>query len=135
MTSCAVVICVYTEERWDDILEAVASVRDQQPAAHDLIVVVDHNPDLQAKLIEHLPEVRVVPNQHERGLSGARNTGVELTTGDVVVFLDDDAAAQPGWLAGLASHYADPNVLEWAGESTRTGLPPDPRGGPPSSTG
>ena len=50
MTSCAVVICVYTEDRWSDILEAVASVRDQQPAAHDLIVVVDHNPDLQAKL-------------------------------------------------------------------------------------
>ena len=111
MTSCAVVICVYTEDRWSDILEAVASVRDQQPPAHDLIVVVDHNPDLQAKLVAQLPDVRIVPNHHERGLSGARNTGVELTTGDVVVFLDDDAAAHPGWLAGLASHYADPNVL------------------------
>jgi len=111
MTSCAVVICVYTEDRWDEILEAVASVQSQHPPPHELIVVVDHNPELQAKLIEHLPDVRIVPNQHERGLSGARNTGVELTTGDVVVFLDDDAAAHPGWLAGLASHYADANVL------------------------
>jgi glycosyltransferase involved in cell wall biosynthesis len=111
VTSCAVVICVYTEDRWNDILEAVASVQAQQPPPHDLIVVVDHNPDLQAKLMAQLPGVRIVPNQYERGLSGARNTGVELTTGDVVVFLDDDAAAQPGWLADLASHYADPNVL------------------------
>ncbi|BBZ79184.1 hypothetical protein MANY_45210 [Mycolicibacterium anyangense] len=111
MTSCAVVICVYTEDRWDEILESVESVRAQDPPPHELIVVVDHNPALQARLIERLPDVRVVPNSHERGLSGARNTGVDLTTGDVVVFLDDDAAAHPGWLAGLARHYQDPNVL------------------------
>lgn len=111
MTRCAVVICVYTEDRWEEILEAVESVRTQHPPPHDLIVVVDHNPALQTRLTEHLPDVRVVPNSHERGLSGARNTGVELTTGDVVVFLDDDAAAQPGWLAGLARPYTDPNVL------------------------
>ncbi|WP_059015478.1 glycosyltransferase family 2 protein [Mycobacterium sp. M26] len=124
MISCAVVICVYTEDRWEEILESVESVRAQNPPPHDLIVVVDHNPALQARLVDRFPDVRVVPNSHERGLSGARNTGVELTTGDVVVFLDDDAAAQPGWLAGLARHYEDPDVLgvggridpEWATE-------------------
>lgn len=109
--TCAVVICAYTEERWDDTLQAVASVRAQHPGPYDLIVVVDHNPALQARLAEQLPGVRVVANRNERGLSGARNTGVELTDADVVVFLDDDAAAQPGWLEGLARHYADPDVL------------------------
>ncbi len=109
--TCAVVICAYTDERWDDTLQAVASVQVQRPAPYDLIVVVDHNPVLQSRLAEQLPDVRVVANRNERGLSGARNTGVELTDADVVVFLDDDAAAQPGWLEGLARHYSDPDVL------------------------
>lgn len=111
LPSVAVVICAYTEQRWDETLQAVASVQAQQPPATELIVVVDHNPDLQARLAAHLPGVRVVANQHEPGLSGARNTGVELSTADVVAFLDDDAAAQPGWLAALERPYADPHVL------------------------
>lgn len=74
-------------------------------------MVVDHNPQLQARLAEALSDVRVVANRNERGLSGARNTGVELTDAEVVVFLDDDAVAQAGWLGGLAAHYNDPAVL------------------------
>lgn len=42
----SVVICAYTEKRWDDVLAAVASVRAQSLAAHEVILVVDHNPAL-----------------------------------------------------------------------------------------
>lgn len=119
---CSVVICVYTEERWDHIIEAIASVQTQQPPPKEVIVVVDHNPALQDRLAGAVGGVHVVANRHEQGLSGARNTGAELATGDVVVFLDDDAAARPGWLAALARRYSDPDVLgvggridpEWA---------------------
>ena len=79
MTSCAVVICAYTDARWDDTLRAVRSVQAQVPQPHELIVVVDHNPALQVnRLADELPGVRVVANHNEQGLSGARNTGVEL---------------------------------------------------------
>ena len=111
LPACAVIICAYTHERWDATLAAVASVQSQQPPPAELIVVVDNNPELQVRFTEQLPGVRVVANHNERGVSGARNTGVELTTAEVVVFLDDDAAARPGWLAALAHHYSDPNVL------------------------
>jgi hypothetical protein len=125
--TCAVVICSYTDERWDDTLRAVRSAQVQHPPPRELILVVDHNPRLQTRLAGELPGVRVVSNHNEQGLSGARNTGVELATSDVVVFLDDDAAARPGWLAGLAEHYRDPAVLgvggliepEWAGGRPR----------------
>ncbi|MGV0990715.1 MAG: glycosyltransferase family 2 protein [Mycobacterium sp.] len=109
--TCSVVICAYTDQRWDETLAAVASAQTQQPPPQELILVVDHNPGLQSRLAEHLPGVPVVANRQTQGLSGARNTGVELATADVVVFLDDDAAARPGWLAGLARHYTDPDVL------------------------
>lgn len=125
--TCAVVICAYTERRWDDTLRAVASVQAQDPPPQELLVVVDHNPALQGRLAAELPGARVVANHNEQGLSGARNTGVELAGADVVVFLDDDAAARPGWLAGLARNYRDPRVLgvggriepEWSGAQPR----------------
>jgi glycosyltransferase involved in cell wall biosynthesis len=117
MLTVSVVICAYTEQRWDDTLRAVASVQTQQPAALEVTLVVDHNPELQRRLAEQLPDVRVVPNSNERGLSGARNMGVALATGDIVAFLDDDGMAQPGWLSALMRPYSDPNVIGVGGRA------------------
>ncbi|GLW98710.1 glycosyltransferase family 2 protein [Microtetraspora sp. NBRC 16547] len=106
----SVVICVYTEERWDDIRAAVESVRRQRRAPYELILVVDHNIDLHLRLTTEYPDAVVVENTHERGLSGGKNTGVEAARGDVVAFLDDDAVADPGWLAAFEPGFADPAV-------------------------
>jgi glycosyltransferase involved in cell wall biosynthesis len=117
MLTASVVICAYTEERWDDTLRAVASVESQEPPPHQVILVVDYNLELHRRLAEQLPDVLVVPNNNERGLSGARNTGVALATGDIVAFLDDDAIAQPGWLSALMRHYGDPEVIGVGGRT------------------
>ena len=116
-----VVICVYTEKRWDDIVAAVGSVQAQDVRAAEVLVVVDHNPALLDRAREafgsagSVRDVRVLPNAHRRGLSGARNTAVAAASGDVVVFLDDDAAARPGWLGALLAPYADPDVVAVGG--------------------
>jgi glycosyltransferase involved in cell wall biosynthesis len=106
----SVVICAYTEERWDDVLAAVASVRAQSLAAHEVILVVDHNPALLGRLRPALPDVKVIPNAGPQGLSGGKNTGVAASAGDVVAFLDDDAVAEAGWLSAMASGYDGANV-------------------------
>jgi GT2 family glycosyltransferase len=50
------------------------------------------------------PDVTTVRLDENRGVAGGRNAGVEASTGDVVIFLDDD-----GWFSdpGLAEHVAD----------------------------
>jgi glycosyltransferase involved in cell wall biosynthesis len=128
---CSVIICAYTAERWDDTMRAVASVQAQQPAPNEVILVVDHNPELLARLVAALPGVRVVPNAGERGSSEARNTGVALATGDLVAFLDDDAVAQPGWLAALTAHYSDPGVMGVGGRTAPGWATNRPRWWPP----
>lgn len=107
----SVVICAYTDDRWDDVLAAVASVRAQHLQPHEIIVVVDHNPGLFGRLKSALPDVVVVQNRHEQGLSGGKNTGTALARGELVAFLDDDAVAEPDWLKFLAAAYTDPNVI------------------------
>jgi glycosyltransferase involved in cell wall biosynthesis len=107
----SVVICAYTEDRWSDLLAAVASVRGQDPAPDEIIVVTDHNDALLARARAAIPEARVVPNAEAKGLSGARNTGIAVSSGAVVAFLDDDAVAEPGWVRHLLEPYADPRVL------------------------
>lgn len=106
----SVVICAYSDERWDDLVAAVESVREQSFAPHEIVVVVDHNPDLLVR-VHGLDGVIAVPNTQTRGLGGARNSGVAASTGSVVAFLDDDAVASKTWLESLAAAYRDPGVL------------------------
>jgi GT2 family glycosyltransferase len=124
LPSTSVVICAYTEDRWDALMDSVSSVVRQTVPARELVVVVDHNPSLLARCARELPDVVVVRNAEEAGLAGARNTGVTVSDGVVVAFLDDDARAEPDWLENLLPHYADPDVLGVGG-----GISPD-WGGP-----
>jgi GT2 family glycosyltransferase len=107
----SVIICAYTERRWDDLCAAVASIRGQTRPPVRTILVVDHNPALLERARAAFPELLVVPNTGRRGLSGGRNSGVAHAVGDVVAFLDDDARAEPDWLERLAAAYLDPSVV------------------------
>ncbi|SEN64163.1 glycosyltransferase family 2 protein [Nonomuraea pusilla] len=113
----SVVICVYTEERWEDIRQAVESVGNQTRQPHELILVVDHNPDLLLKLKRAYPQAVVVENTHEKGLSGGKNTGVDVATGDIVAYLDDDAVADPWWLEALEEGFQEPGVVGVGGRT------------------
>ena len=104
-------ICAYTLDRLDVLSQAIDSVRAQSLAAHEIVLCIDHSPELLAEAERRWPEVRLVENHEEQGLSGARNSGVAVCGGEVVAFLDDDAVAAPDWLERLAEAYRDPDVL------------------------
>jgi glycosyltransferase involved in cell wall biosynthesis len=109
-----VVICAYTAERWASLMASIESVLVQTRSADELVVVIDHNEELQQDLeraAKTLRGVRIIANTYERGLAGARNCGFEATVSDVVAFLDDDAQADPGWLQAMFAAYDDPHVL------------------------
>jgi glycosyltransferase involved in cell wall biosynthesis len=113
--SVTVVICTYTERRWAELCAGVRAVQSQLRPGDVLVVVVDHAPEVLARAGAELAGCRVVANTHGQGLSGARNTGVDLATGDVVAFLDDDATPGDGWLESLRAPFVAPDVLGVAG--------------------
>ncbi len=105
------VICAYTLERIELIAAAIASLEAQTVAPHEIVLVIDTSPELEAECRELWPGVRVLPNREQQGLSGARNTGLAESSGAVVAFLDDDAVAAPDWIERLGRAYAEARVL------------------------
>lgn len=123
----SVVICAYTRERWRELGDSIRSVLGQDPPVREVVVVVDHNPDLEVETRAAFPEAVVVPSTGQPGLSGARNTGIARAQGDILVFLDDDAEAEPDYVARMVRHLAVPAVggvtaqvvPEWQGTRPR----------------
>lgn len=107
----SVIICAYTEKRWDDLVAAVSSVQQQTLPAREIVVVIDHNPELLRKAQANLTGITIVLNQEERGLSGARNSGVSIAKGQFIAFLDDDALADTNWLMLFQEMLQDPHIL------------------------
>jgi GT2 family glycosyltransferase len=110
-TSFSLVICAYSNERWDDLCLAIMSVRNQTHPPQEIIAVIDHNPALLDKVCAEFPEIRITANHYSQGLSGSRNTGVEIARGDLIAFMDDDATASPDWLQQLEACYTSSEII------------------------
>src|SRR5215472_7078197 len=114
----SVVICAYTEDRWPQLKEAVASVEAQTSPPIEIIVCIDHNKALLRKSEEYFGKGRpagaipliVLANKYNGRLGSARNTAAEFASGEVLAFPDDDAAAAADWLERLIVPYDDGRV-------------------------
>lgn len=109
-TEISIVVRTYTEKRWHYLVKCLESLLVQSKLPDQIVVVVDHNTALLEKVKQMYPMVTAVENELSQGSSGAWNSGILNAIGDIVAFIDDDAQAEPGWLAQLVSHYDHPEV-------------------------
>lgn len=83
----------------DTLLNVVQSLLDQGPLLEELIIVDNGSTDGSAEAAaSQYPFVRVVSLAQNRGLTIARNIGLQATRGDKVLFLDDDVYLTKGSL-------------------------------------
>jgi glycosyltransferase involved in cell wall biosynthesis len=131
----SVVCCTYDPALYDAFREAVDSVLAQTYEDRELVIVVDGAPasetsgsgeqqrcDRVPELAERIEaeygdheDVLIHCNDANRGLLESRNVGADLASGEAVAFIDDDAVADPEWLAELAETYARHDTLAAGG--------------------
>jgi glycosyltransferase involved in cell wall biosynthesis len=117
-TACdiSVIICAYTEKRWQALVAAIESVQHQTLPAREIILVIDHNPALFQQAQASLADIIIIENSRDKGLSGARNSGWTRAQGEIIAFLDDDAVAEPDWIENVAAYYTEPTVVGVGGK-------------------
>ena len=107
--SATVAIC--TRERPDDLDRALVGVAGLHHQGHETIVV-DNAPqsDATERVVARHPFARYVL-EPAPGLNAARNRALREARGEVVAFMDDDAAPDPEWLDELLINFGDPEVM------------------------
>jgi GT2 family glycosyltransferase len=107
-------IIVCTVDRLRDLEECLKSLWPFRAAVAETIVV-NNGPHLAAiEEVAKRHDARVV-SEPQRGVSRARNTGIRVTTANILAFLDDDSVADPNWLPLLLAPFRDPQVLAVVG--------------------
>ncbi|CAN5259808.1 hypothetical protein BH20GEM2_BH20GEM2_15320 [soil metagenome] len=124
-----ITVAICTRDRPEQLRRALASLL-RQTAAPAEIVVVDNAPasDATRQLIAaEFPEVHYVCEAIP-GLNFARNRALANAAGEIVAFIDDDAVADPNWIASTQKTFresptvaictgrVDPLVLDTPGQ-------------------
>ncbi|MEZ5386249.1 MAG: glycosyltransferase [Prosthecobacter sp.] len=88
----------------------------------EVLVIDDGSTDETARIARDFDRI-IYHRQEHAGLSVARNRGMELATGSVLAYTDDDCIAHPDWLLHLSHAFTQTDVVAAGGPN----IPPPPR--------
>ncbi len=111
MPQVSVIMPVYNVETF--VAEAVRSVLGQSFTDFELLIIDDRSPDDSVRICERFSDhrIRIVRHTDNRGLAGARNTGIRQARGDLLAFIDSDDCWHPDKLKLHVRHLqANPQV-------------------------
>jgi O-antigen biosynthesis protein len=107
----SVVVCAFNEE--NTIGECLESLMASDYPKLEIIVCDDGSTDRTVAIARRFP-VTVLELPHG-GLSRARNAGLAASSGEIVAYLDADAACHPDWPYYLALSFENENVAASGG--------------------
>jgi GT2 family glycosyltransferase len=99
-------VIVPTYNRPEMLVEAIKSILEQTFGDCEIIVVNDAGPDVSG-IVEDLNKennITCVRHSVNRGLAAARNTGIKLSRGEYIAYLDDDDIFYPDHLGTLVNY-------------------------------
>ena len=106
------IIPVYNVEQY--LRDCLNSVVAQTYPDYELICVNDGSTDGSLAILEEFQKTHtqvIVISQQNRGLSGARNAGIQAAKGDYIFFLDGDDWIEPNTLEVLAQSQSGEDLV------------------------
>lgn len=104
----SVIIPVYNKK--DYLKRSVYSIINQDYSALEIIIIDDGSTDGSSNLCDHFGmidnRIRVVHSEN-RGVSSARNTGINLAKGFYIAFFDADDEAESNWISKLVNNIEE----------------------------
>jgi glycosyltransferase involved in cell wall biosynthesis len=103
----AVIVC--SRERADMLELSLASIVAATPHEVEILVVDSASTTTATREVAEAAGVRYVRND-VKGLSIARNLGLDSTDREIVLYTDDDCRAVEGWVTSILAHFDDESV-------------------------
>jgi GT2 family glycosyltransferase len=108
-------VIIVNHNRKDLLRNCLHSLLQQHGIAFEIVVVDNGSQDGSAEMIKRefpgcaIP-IQVIRNQDNRGFCAANNQGIAKARGEFLALLNNDAEAEPGWLATLRQAFQQPDV-------------------------
>lgn len=120
MALISIIVPVYNVEKY--LPRCLDSLRSQVFKDIEIICVEDGSTDSSPQLLKIAADLDpriVVAEQKNQGVSAARNHGLELASGEIVMFVDSDDFLKPGACATVAREFGEkqPDILTFGGEA------------------
>ncbi|MEM4218022.1 MAG: glycosyltransferase family 2 protein [Candidatus Methanomethylicaceae archaeon] len=123
MTADKISVVIPTCNRFAYLQDVIRSVQHHKLRSGDFeIIVVDNCPNREPhEVVEQTSKNVDSPSFYVRelniGLHNGRHAGARHARGDILVYVDDDIIAAPGWLQAIAEAFEDPDVHLVGGRS------------------
>lgn len=129
----SIIVPVYNVENY--IEKCVDSILKQQFTDFELLLIDDRSPDRSGEICDRLAtadnRIKVIHRQENGGLSVARNTGLDIASGEYVAFIDSDDFISSDTLSNIEIFSTKPDVdivefpvnIDYGSKSQRTYIP------------
>jgi O-antigen biosynthesis protein len=107
----SIVVCTYNGRK--TLSETIEGLDRLEYPNYEVILVSDGSSDGSVALA-HGRGMRVIAGRN-RGLSAARNIGLHAATGEILVYIDDDAWPDPHWLHYIADAFESTDFVALGG--------------------
>lgn len=135
-------IVIPTHNNYEYLSQCINGILSASPGDETEIIVVDNgSTDETAAYLafvkESNPTLKIVTNNHNTGFCTATNQGMEVASGDYIIWMNDDAIPSPYWLEKMERNLTDTHTFHpnigitgpmsnyAAGLQQVEGLPPD----------
>ena len=107
-------IVIPTFNRASLLEECIISILKQSYTDYEIIVIDDGSTDNTLEILGKYAQVYkqkiIFVEQERKGPAAARNKGISLARGEIILFIDDDVVTDKDWIKYIISDFSQPDV-------------------------